>query len=676
MKKHVLIGIVGLFLSLPAILPAAATLDLMPLPERVTLAEGQFRLDAAFTTVVTGPAEPRLYSAATRMLRRLSGRTGLFMTQDVITASTRVEQPSLTITCQRPGKVALGEDESYSLTISPQKIELHCVTDLGGLRGLETLLQLLQADAQGFYFPALTIQDKPRFPWRGLMIDVCRHWLPLEVIKRNLDGMAAVKMNVLHLHLSEDQGFRIESKLYPELTRLGSDGFFFTQTQMKEIIDYADERGIRVIPEFDMPGHTTAWFVSHPELASAPGPYTIERRWGVFDPTMDPTKESTYKLLERFLGEMASLFPDPYLHIGGDENNGKQWNASPAIQAWMKRNGIKDNHSLQAYFNSRLLKILSRHGKKMVGWDEILHPQMPKTIVIQSWRGPQFLVKSARQGYQGILSNGYYIDLIQPASFHYLNDPVPADSALTPDEAARILGGEATSWAELVTPETVDSRIWRRTAVIAERLWSPASVRDVDDMYRRMEILSPRMEELGLTHIKNYEMMLRRLTNQQETSALRTFTDVVEPLKLYARHSQGVTYLQHSPYTRVVDAARPESMTARAFASHVAAFLATPSSPEGDTVMNQLAVWQENHARLLQIMERAPAIREIESLSQDLADLAALGLQAAEAIQEGRKLGSDWAFSKQIVVDRAKKSRGQVELMVVAPIARLIQAAE
>jgi len=431
-----------------------------------------------------------------------------------------------------------------------------------------------------------------------------------------------------------------------------------------------------VIPEFDMPGHTTAWFVSHPELASAPGPYTIERRWGVFDPTMDPTKESTYKLLERFLGEMASLFPDPYLHIGGDENNGKQWNASPAIQAWMKRNGIKDNHSLQAYFNSRLLKILSRHGKKMVGWDEILHPQMPKTIVIQSWRGPQFLVKSARQGYQGILSNGYYIDLIQPASFHYLNDPVPADSALTPDEAARILGGEATSWAELVTPETVDSRIWPRTAVIAERLWSPASVRDVDDMYRRMEILSPRMEELGLTHIKNYEMMLRRLTNQQETSALRTFTDVVEPLKLYARHSQGVTYLQHSPYTRVVDAARPESMTARAFASHVAAFLATPSSPEGDTVMNQLAVWQENHARLLQIMERAPAIREIESLSQDLADLAALGLQAAEAIQEGRKLGSDWAFSKQIVVDRAKKSRGQVELMVVAPIARLIQAAE
>ncbi len=676
MKKNLLICLLGLLLAWPALLPAAAPLNLMPLPAKMTLAEGQFRLEAAFTTMVAGQADPRLYSAATRMLRRLSGRTGLFMPQDVITATTRVDNPALLITCQRPGKVVLGEDESYELTITPARIELRCVTDLGGLHGLETLLQLLQADTQGFYFPALSIQDQPRFPWRGLMIDPCRHWMPMEVIKRNLDGMAAVKMNVLHLHLSEDQGFRVESKLFPELTRLGSDGLYFTQPQIREIIAWADERGIRVYPEFDMPGHTTAWFVSHPELASAPGPYTIERRWGVFDPTMDPTRESTYKFLDRFLGEMAALFPDPYLHIGGDENNGKQWNANPAIQAFMKKNGIKDNHSLQAYFNGRLLKILTKHGKRLVGWDEALHPQMPRDIVIQSWRGPQFLVQSARQGYQGILSNGYYIDLIQPASYHYLNDPVPADSALTPAEAARILGGEATSWAELVTPETIDSRIWPRTAAIAERFWSPASVRDLDDMYRRMEVISPGMEELGLTHIKNYEMMLRRLTNQQETSALRTLTDVVEPLKLYERHSQGVTYLQQSPYTRVVDAARPESMTARAFAGHVTAFLATPAGPEGDAVMNQLAVWQENHARLLQIMEKAPAIREMASLSQDLADLASAGLQAAEAIQEGRKLGHDWAAAKQGLIGQAKKSRGQTELVVVEPIARLIQAAE
>jgi len=661
---------------LPALLGAAEAPVLMPVPEKMTLAEGQYRLDASFTLAIEGQADPRLYSGVTRMLRRLSGRTALFMPQDVITPQTRAENPGLVITCQRPGKVALGEDESYELTVTPARIELHCVTDLGGLHGLETLLQLLQADEKGFFFPALSIQDKPRFPWRGLMIDVCRHWLPMEVVKRNLDGMAAVKMNVLHLHLSEDQGFRVESKLYPKLHQLGSDGFYYTQAEIKTIIAYAGERGIRVYPEFDMPGHTTAWFVGHPELASAPGPYTIERRWGVFDPTMDPTKESTYKFLDRFLGEMAALFPDPYLHIGGDENNGKQWNANPAIQAFMKKNNLKDNHALQAYFNSRLLRILTKHGKRMVGWDEILHPSMPKNIVIHSWRGPDSLVQAARRGYQGILSNGYYIDLIQPASYHYLIDPVRPDAQLTPEEQARILGGEATSWAELVTPETVDSRIWPRTAVIAERLWSPASVRDLDDMYRRMEVISRQLEELNLTHIRNYEMMLRRLANQQETSALRVFTDVVEPLKLYKRHSQGVTYYSYSPYTRVVDAARPESMTARSFARKVEAFLTAPSGPEGGEILNQLALWQENHARLLQTMAKAPAIREMESLSRDLADLAAAGLQAAEAIQEGRKLGGEWGAVQKEAIERAKKPRGQTELMVVEPIARLIQAAQ
>jgi len=661
---------------LPALLAAAEPLALMPVPEKMTMAEGQYRFDASFTLAVEGQAHPRLYSGATRMLRRLSGRTGLFMTQDVITPQTRVEKPGLIIRCQRPGKVALGEDESYELAISPAGVELRCVTDLGGLHGLETLLQLLQADEKGFFFPALSIQDKPRFPWRGLMIDVCRHWLPMEVVKRNLDGMAAVKMNVLHLHLSEDQGFRIESKLYPKLHQLGSDGFYYTQAEIKTIIAYADERGIRVYPEFDMPGHTTAWFIGHPELASAPGPYTIERTWGVMDPTMDPTKESTYRLLDRFLGEMAALFPDPYLHIGGDENSGKQWDANPAIQAFMKKNNIRDNHSLQAYFNSRLLKIVTKHGKRMVGLDEVLHPSMPKNIVIHSWRGPDSLVQAARRGYQGILSNGYYIDLIQPASYHYLIDPVRPDAQLTPEEQARILGGEATSWAELVTPETVDSRIWPRTAVIAERLWSPASVRDLDDMYTRMEVISRQLEELNLTHIRNYEMMLRRLANQQETAPLRVFTDVVEPLKIYKRHSQGVTYYSYSPYTRVVDAARPESMTARSFARKVEAFLKAPSGPEGGEILNQLALWQENHARLLQTMAKAPAIREMESLSRDLADLAAAGLQAGEAIQEGRKLGGEWGAVQKELIERAKKPRGQTELMVVEPIARLIQAAQ
>ncbi|MBN2355894.1 family 20 glycosylhydrolase [candidate division KSB1 bacterium] len=648
--------------------------NLMPMPQQLTWGEGTFRLTSEFTIAVEGEAAPRLYHAATRALRRLSGRTGLFFAQDFITQESKSDTSQLQIICERPATVALGEDESYSLTVDAKSILLACKSDLGGLRGLETMLQLLQSDEAGYFFPEVIIEDAPRFPWRGLLIDVCRHWLPLEVIKRNLDGMAAVKMNVFHWHLTEDQGFRIESKVFPRLHELGSDGFYFTQAQVREIIDYAGDRGIRVIPEFDMPGHATSWFVGHPELASAPGPYTIERRWGVKDPVMDPTKEYTYEFLDKFLGEMAQLFPDEYMHIGGDENNGVHWNANAGIQKYMKEHNIPDNHALQAYFNNRILNILTKYGKKMVGWDEILHDEMPTDIVIQSWRGPEFLVRSARKGYMGILSNGYYIDLIQPAEFHYLNDPVPSDSALTDVEKSRILGGEATSWAELVTPETVDSRIWPRTACIAERLWSPVEVRDVEDMYRRLDAISFQLEELGLTHIKNYDMMLRRLTGNRDIGALKVFVDVLEPVKKYQRHRQGITYTQYSPMTRVVDAARPESMTARQFNQAVARFLMDGNAKDAAIIMRWFKIWQDNHAELLSIIKASPILWEMESLSQDLADLAGTGLEATALLQAGKKAEQSWLENAKIVIAGAGKPRGQTELMVVAGVEQLIMA--
>jgi hexosaminidase len=200
----------------------------------------------------------------------------------------------------------------------------------------------------------VSIQDRPRFRWRGLLIDSARHFQPLDVIRRNLDAMAAVKLNVLHWHLSDNQGFRIESKRYPKLHGLGSDGHYYTQDEVRGVIAYAQARGIRVVPEFDMPGHGTSWLVGHPELGSAPGPYAIERKPGVMDPTLDPTREEVYRFLDRFLGEMAALFPDAYLHIGGDENEGKHWAANPRIQAFMQRaHGLQDKHALQAYFNRR-----------------------------------------------------------------------------------------------------------------------------------------------------------------------------------------------------------------------------------------------------------------------------------------------------------------------------------
>ncbi|MCF7797311.1 MAG: family 20 glycosylhydrolase [Lentisphaeria bacterium] len=646
-------------------------LNLMPVPQHIELKSGAFRVTDDFSLGVTGRSHDRIYGGADRFLQRLSGRTVLFFAQGFLNEKTTPTEGKLIIRVQRPGEVKLGEDESYELTISSKGIVLEAHTDLGALHGLETLLQLLSVDGDGYYFPAIQINDHPQYPWRGLLIDVCRHWQPMAVIKRNLDGMAAVKLNVLHFHLSEDQGFRVESKVFPELTEKGSDGNYFTQTQIREIIQYADDRGIRVVPEFDMPGHTTALLTARPDLASGPGPYEIERKFGVFDPTIDPTRESTYVFMEKFWGEMAALFPDEYMHIGGDENNGKQWDANPRIQAFMDSMDLADNHALQRYFNTRLLEILTRNGKKMMGWDEIFQPDLPKNIVIQSWRGRKALIDAARQGYQGILSNGYYIDLCYPTDNHYLNYPIAPDADLTPDERARILGGEATMWAELVTPETIDSRIWPRTAAIAERLWSAPEVNDVDDMYRRLELVSFQLEELGLTHEKNHPMLLRRLRNHQDITALQTLVDVVEPVKGYTRH-RFAKYTSFSPLTHVVDAARPDAAVARKFRKLVDAYLANPV--EGitqTTIIQHLVRWESNHAKLKTTIAGSPILKEVESLSADLSRAATVGRDALAYLELGEAPDDVWIASSGVILENAKNPRAAMELMVISGIERL-----
>ena len=469
------------------------------------------------------------------------------------------------------------------------------------MRGLQTFLQLVEMTPQGFAVPSVVIEDKPRFPWRGLMIDAGRHFMPVEVIKRNLDGMAAVKMNVFHWHLSENQGFRVESKRFPKLQEMGSDGLYYTQDQVRDVIAYARDRGIRVIPEFDMPGHSTAWFVGYPDLASAPGPYTIERKWGVFDPAMDPTRESTYKFLDAFIGEMAKLFPDQFFHIGGDEVNGKQWDANPKIQEFMRAHGLKNNADLQAYFNTRVQKIVAKHGKTMEGWDEILRPDLPKTIVIQSWRGQQSLADAARQGYRGLLSSGYYLDLMGSAASHYAVDPFADGAAnLSDEEKQKILGGEACMWAEYVSPENIDSRIWPRTAAIAERLWSPQNVTDVNSMYARMDYVSQWLDAYGLTHRSNYVPMLERMTNGGDTAALKNLADVVEPVKGYAREQLAKTEpTSQTPLNRVIDAARPESLAARNFNQLVDDFLAGKIKPGMEIqIRSMLDKWKDNEVRV------------------------------------------------------------------------------
>jgi hexosaminidase len=654
---------------------APGQLNLLPVPASVQSQTGRLPITVSFNVAVKNYSDDRLRAGIARMLTRLAGRTVLSLPADLAADESTA---SFVVQCERAGDTvpSLAENESYSLEVTDKQARLVAPTVVGALRGLETFLQLLQGDRDGYYLPGIKIQDQPRFPWRGLLIDVGRHYEPLEVLKRNLDAMAAVKLNVFHWHLTEDQGFRVESKKFPKLHSMGSDGLFYTQDQVREIIAYARERGIRVMPEFDIPGHATSWLVGYPEMASAPGPYKIERGAGIFEPALDPTRDQTYKFLDGFLGEMAALFPDAYLHIGGDENEGKQWDRNPQIQAFMKEKGIKDNHALQAYFNQRVLTILQKHGKKMIGWEEILHPDLPKNAVIHSWRGPASLAQAAKQGYDGILSAGYYIDLIFPASQHYLADPIPQNTTLSAEEAKHVLGGEATMWGEWVNPETIDSRIWPRTAAIAERLWSPRNVTDVDDMYRRLSVISRQLEELGLTHEKNYGMLLSRLAASKNTGPLRTLASIIEPVKEYRRYQMRPQTML-SPLTGLVDAARPDSEAARQFAANVDAFLA--DAPRFAlyrlNIDHTLLEWQTAARALGSMIDRSPALQEARPLVNNLSDIAEAGLEAMSHLAAGDAATTQWRDAQLAKLDEAAKPKAALEFVVISSVRELVIAA-
>jgi hexosaminidase len=653
-----------------------APLNLMPMPADIKIAAGQLVVDSSFSVAISGHKEPRLQRAVEIFLSDLRRQTGMLpldmKMSDSSTGTLLIHADSGSKEVQE-----LGEDESYRLEITSSSAKLNAQTTLGVMRGLQTFLQLVETAPSGFAVPAVVIDDKPRFPWRGLMIDAGRHFMPLEVIKRNLDGMAAAKLNVFHWHLSENQGFRIESKKFPKLHEMGSDGLYYTQGEVRDVIAYAHDRGIRVIPEFDMPGHSTAWFVGYPDLASAPGPYAVERKWGVFDPAMDPTREHTYHFLDEFIGEMAMLFPDKFFHIGGDEVNGKQWDANPKIQAFMRAHGMKTNQDLQAYFNKRVQEIVRKHGKTMIGWDEILRPELPKSIVIQSWRGQESLAQAAKQGYRGLLSHGYYIDLMWPASQHYAVDPMSdATAGLSPEESKRILGGEATMWAEYVSPENIDSRIWPRTAAIAERFWSPQNVRDVNSMYQRLEEVSRRLDFLGLTHNTGYTPMLRRIGGRNDISALQVLADVAEPVKDYTREDTApAAPTSLTPINRVVDAARPESDTARQFSDMVNAFLSGKPKPGTETeIRASLTRWRDNQVELQPLAEKSLLVKEVLPLSRNLSTLGTAGLVALDYLDHGERAPDQWRSQQLALIEQAKKQQAQLLLMIVPAVQKLIEA--
>jgi len=655
-------------------------ISLMPIPSSVQIGSGRLLVDSKFSVGSTGYSEPRLDRAVERFLRQLSRQTAIPLAGKPSAPAKAV----LVIHTDHASKEIqeLGEDESYVLEVTATGAKLTAPTPLGALHGLQTFLQLVEVSPDGFAAPAVTINDRPRFPWRGLMIDSARHFVPLDVLKRNIDGLEAVKMNVFHWHLSENQGFRVESKRFPKLHEMGSDGLYYTQDEIHDLIEYARDRGIRVVPEFDVPGHSTAWFVGYPELASGPGPYEIERKWGVFDPAFDPTSEKTYKFLDQFFGEMAKLFPDHFFHVGGDEVNGKQWDANPKIQEFIKAHDLKNNEGLQSYFNKRLEPIVSKHGKSMVGWDEVLDATLPKDIVIQSWRGPDALAAAAKQGFRGILSNGYYLDLGWSAARHYAVDPLSGAAAnLSPEEKGRILGGESCMWAEYINPENIDSRIWPRNAAIAERLWSPQETTDPASMHARMEVLANRMEWLGLTHKTYHRQMLQRIagpSTPEEFAALSTLASVVEPVKDYTREeTASAEPTSATPLNRVVDAVPLESATARHFGELVNKFLAASchDAPAEARLRAQLTAWRENDAKLQPLAQRSFLVKEVSASSQDLATLGEIGLAALDLIAKGLRASDDWKAQQLATLQQIQKPKGQLLLMPAPSIQKLVEAA-
>jgi hexosaminidase len=647
--------------------------NLMPLPVSLKVNGNAVRITPDFRVSVIGNTNARFYFQASRFIRRLSNKTGIFLDrQGYVTKRDSSLSAALIIRIHRPGRLTVDEVESYSLVTGANHVEISATTDLGAIHGLETLLQLVSSDENGYYIPGVNIQDEPRFPWRGLLLDVALHFMPVDMVKRTLDGMAVVKMNVLHLHLINDQGFRVESKLFPRLQQVSSDGNFYTQAEIHDIVKYADRLGIRVVPEFVVPAHTTAILTAYPELASVKREYSLQRYFGVFDPVMDPTNENLYVFLDKLFGEMSALFPDAYFHIGGDENTGRDWAGVPHIKSFMQLHGMKTTMDLQTYFNRRILPILRKYGKTMVGWDEILNPALPKEVVIQSWRGNDAFYSSVRQGHKAILSFGYYIDLIQPASYHYQIDPVPDSVKFTKEEKKRVLGGEATMWSELVTPVTVDSRIWPRTAAIAERLWSPKSITDTDEMYRRLDIVSLQLESVGLQHITYKQVLLRQLSAGWDTHALEVLVNVLEPLKIYERNEGDTMYTVFSPFTKLADVASPDQTIPRIFRKQVDSFLVSPSSALYREITEKLTLWKENDIQFREVLRNSPVLLEAAPLSENLSALASAGLEAIQYIKDQKKPPAEWLQNKLIIVTHAGEQGGRCQLQVVDAIKKLI----
>jgi hexosaminidase len=652
-------------------------LRLMPQPSSMQLGQGSLALNAKFHAGFSGPHDARLDAALDRFLLRLDRQCGDIRRMQHTAAAT--DPMLLSVQVAAPGTEiqSVDEDESYKLAVTPTQATLAAATDLGAMHGLETFLQLVSMDNGACRVPAVSIDDTPRFRWRGLMLDTIRHFEPIEEVEHTLDGMAIAKLNVFHWHLSDDQAFRAESKKFPKLTEVASGGQFYSQDQLREVVAYARARGIRVVPEFDMPGHSSSTALAYPEYGSGEDLHELPISYDAPRAELDPSNEKTYKFIDAFVGEMSEIFPDAWFHIGGDETEGKAWLANPRIKAFMDKKGFKTPPDLQAYFNQRLLEILSKHHKKMIGWDEILNPSLPKDIMVQSWRGIDSLSQGATQGYTGILSAPYYLDGQKTSEEMFLADPVPADTKLTPDQQKLILGGEVCMWSEQIEHATIDSRVWPRTLAIAERFWSPQSDRDVNDMYRRLRLASLELEDVGLNHLSGPEKLRRDIAGNGHPEALDVFASVLEPVSFGdredAQHTDAYTSLN-----RLVDAVVADPPARQQIAREVDALVdhAPGSSPPAAIHLRQrFESWQQAAPVIQAWALRSGRLSDVADRARQFNALAQTGLEALAYLDMHATPPAAWLDAQKAILADAQKPSAYFRFVFLPALQKLVETA-
>jgi len=508
------------------------------------------------------------------------------------------------------------------------------------------------------------------------MVDVARHFISVGTLLRTIDAMALVKLNVLHLHLTDDQAFRFGSRTYPELAERGSDGHYFDEEDLREIVGYAAELGIRVVPELDMPGHTTSWLAAHPEWGTDGEVTAPSTRFGVHPACLDPTRDAVYEALASLFDDVVHVFPDRFVHIGGDEVHPKWWQQSEAVQRYMRAQALADVDALQSHFNDRLADLLIERGRMLIGWDEIAHGDLPRTSVVQSWRGGASRDRAIAQGFDCVFSAGYYLDFFYPADLHYAYDPESASEELIAldarvrsdprvahvrdgldwarefagraavdvepgaEPAGRILGGEACIWAELVTDELFEVRVWGRLPAIAERLWSPRAVDDIADMYARLALARGALAVFADVDLTDRQKALFSSigVTANEYAGLCELFDAIEPTKWYSRLLGSVAlrarvegsnapverpYSVTTPLRRAVDFIDPASPWVVSFDSAVRAAIERRATPaDRELLRHAAAAWRRQRDVVRTVGARVPAIAELDAISARLARLA------------------------------------------------------